>query len=74
LSGFLVRRAIISYFKQAAELHGASGELATSLSAAAKAVRSFTSKARLTPSELEAMKLVEALIKRAAVLAQAIKS
>jgi len=67
-------RKPIDYFSQPVQEHAASVELSTSLSAAAKEVRGFIAKARLTPSELEAMKLVEALIKRAALLAMAIKS
>ena len=64
----------IDYFRRPAKENVASVELSTNLSLAAKQVRRFISVAHLTPSELEAMKLVESLIKRAALLALSIKS
>ena len=64
----------VSYFKKPAKRNAASIELSDTLSAAAKDVKRFITRTRLTPSEVEAMRLVESSIRRAARLALSIKS
>ena len=64
----------IDYFKRPVKPNAASVELAEALSASAAQVRKFMSTVELSASELEAMRLVETFIRRAALLAAAIKS
>ena len=64
----------IEYFKRPTKPNAASLELSNTLSLAAKAVHRFTADVRMTPAELEALKLVEVLVRRAGLLALAIKS
>jgi hypothetical protein len=62
------------YFKRPTKRNSASIELSNTLSLAAKAVHRFAADVRVTPAELEALKLVEVLVRRAGLLALAIKS